>query len=56
MSDAIHEVGPRVHANGLGIWLTVDEAGGEQESDPDTRQPLQTLIIRAHATTQAVAS
>lgn len=55
VSNAIHAAGPRVFANGLGIYLTFEESGGEQESDPDTRQPLQVLVITATATTVAVA-
>ena len=54
VSNAIHLTGPRVHANGLGIYQSIDEAGGEQEKDPDTSQPLQTLVISSLATTQAV--
>ena len=54
VSNAIHLPGARVHANGLGIYQSFDETGGEQEKDPDTAQPLQTLVISALATTQAV--
>lgn len=53
-SKAIHLVGPRVHNNGLGIYLSKDDGGGEQEKDPDTQQPLQLLLIDLFATTQAV--
>lgn len=56
VSNAIHEVGPRLHANGLGIYTSRDESGGDQEQDPITSQPLQTLVITALATTQAVAA
>lgn len=55
VSNAIHNIGPRVHANGLGIYQSLDETGGEQEKDPDTGQPYQTLVITALATTVAVA-
>ena len=55
VSAAIHYVGPRVHTNGLGIYLSKDSAGGEQEEDPLTRQPYQTIVIESLATTQAVA-
>ena len=56
VSDAIHYIGPRVHANGLGIYLSRDESGGEQEKDPDTSQPYQTAFIDLFATTQVVAT
>jgi hypothetical protein len=56
VSNAIHMIGPRVHANGLGIYLSKDESGGEQEKDPDTSQPYQTLFIDLFATTQAVTT
>lgn len=59
VSKAIHPdtgpLGPRVHANGLGIYQSFDAAGGEQEKDPNTQQPYQTLVINSMATTQAVA-
>lgn len=55
VSNAIHAVGPRVYTNGLGVYLTLDTEGGEQERDPDTQQPLQTLVITGTATTVAVA-
>lgn len=55
VSDAIHHIGPRLHANGLGIYHSWDAAGGEQEKDPNTQQPFQTLVINGLATTQAVA-
>lgn len=54
-SDAIHGVGPRVHAGGLGIYVSHDETGGETDMDPDTRQPLVTFVVELVATTQVVA-
>jgi len=54
-SDAIHHIGPRLHANGLGIYLSLDDTGASQDADPVTKQPLETFVIRAAATTQAVA-
>jgi hypothetical protein len=53
--DALHRQGPRLKANGLGIynsWVT----GGSQEKDPDTQQPYVLGTIQLTATTQAVAS
>lgn len=55
-SHAIHNIGPRIHANGLGIYNTLDDAGGEQDSDPDTGQPLETFIVQAIATTQSATA
>jgi hypothetical protein len=54
-SDAIHHVGPRVHANGLGVYNSHDDTGGTAERDPDTGQPLVSFVIDLHATTQVVA-
>jgi len=55
VSNAIHNRGPRVHANGLGIFNSIETEGGEQDTDPDTKQPLSLLFIEVPATTQAVA-
>jgi len=54
VSDAVHNIGPRVHANGLGIYQTFDDTGGTEEKDPDTGQPLYTFVIEAIGTTQVV--
>lgn len=55
-SNALHGVGPRVHTNGLGIYVSHDDAGGTQEKDPDTGQPLVSFIAELIATTQAVTT
>lgn len=55
VSNAIHLRGARVHGNGLGFYNSLDVEGGVQDKDPDTQQPLQTLVIEVPATTQAVA-
>lgn len=54
-SDAIHNIGPRVHTNGLGIYNSFDVSGGTEGTDPDTKQPYYEFTIEAIATTQAVA-
>jgi hypothetical protein len=54
-SDAIHLLGPRLHANGLGIYISIDDTGGTASRDPDTKQPLVDFVIELLATTQAVA-
>lgn len=53
--SAVHETGPRLKANGLGIYKTIVVDGGEQGKDPDTQQPVVTGTVRLIATTQAVA-
>jgi hypothetical protein len=53
-SDAIHDRGPRVYGNGLGIYISHDDSGGAAERDPDTKQPYVSFVIEAIATTQAV--
>jgi hypothetical protein len=55
-SDALHYQGPRVHSNGLGIYSSFNDSGGDQDKDPDTSQPYVDLFIDLLATTQAVAS
>jgi hypothetical protein len=52
---ALHRYGQRVKSNGLGIYRSSVISGGEQETDPDTAQPVVTGVIRLIATTQAVA-
>ena len=55
-SDAIHRLGPRVRASdGLGIYISLDTAGGSAENDPDTGQPFVSFTVELIATTQAVA-
>jgi hypothetical protein len=55
-SHAIHNIGPRIHANGLGIYNSFEDAGGEQDSDPDTGQPMESFIVAAIATTQSATA
>jgi hypothetical protein len=55
-SDALHNTGPRVHSNGLGIYASFDDTGGSAERDPDTGQPFYTFIVDLLATTQAVTA
>jgi len=55
VSDSIHYIGPRVATNGLGIYASFEDSGGEQDRDPDTDQPFVTIFIDILATTQAVA-
>lgn len=55
-SDALHGRGPRVHNNGLGIYLSWDDTGSSPGTDPRTQQPYEEFIASLIATTQAVAS
>lgn len=52
---AIHDVGPRLKANGLGIYTSAVISGGDQSRDPDTQQPLVEGVIQLIATAQAVS-
>lgn len=51
---ALHAIGPRIKANGLGIYKTLVVSGGEQDKDPDTGQPAVRGTVRVVATTQVV--
>lgn len=55
-ADAIHDTGPRIHANGLGIYQSHDETGGSEGSDPRTKQPYIEGVFEFLATTSAVAA
>ena len=52
---ALHNAGPRVHGNGLGIYNSFDDTGPEAEKDPDTGQPRAIFVMDLIATTLAVA-
>ena len=52
---ALHGVGPRVHANRLGIYTSHDDTGPSQGKDPGTDQPYVDAIFELVATTMAVA-
>lgn len=54
VSNAIHLVGPRLKANGLAIWQSLDASGGAQATDPDTQQPYEAFVVSALASTVAV--
>lgn len=53
-AEALHDVGPRVYANGLGAWNSWDDSGGRPDKDPDTGQPFVEFMVELVATTQAV--
>jgi hypothetical protein len=54
-SNVLHNAGPRVHSNRLGIYNSMDRSGGGHDIDPDTKQPLKVIVVDAFATTQVVA-
>jgi hypothetical protein len=50
-SDALHGRGPRVGADGVGIYISDDETGPTPDTDVDTGQPLAYGVISLIATT-----
>jgi len=54
VAKALHAVGSRMKLNGLGIYRTFVLSGGQQDRDPDTRQPVVRATVRLIGTTQAV--
>lgn len=55
VSDAIHNVGPRIGATGVLIHRSFDDAGLGAQTDPDTGQPHEDGVISLFAATQVVA-
>lgn len=55
-ADAIHDEGPRTHANGVGIWTSHDDTGGTEGFDPRTKQPYIEGVFEFLATTTTVAA
>ncbi len=56
VSDAIHNVGPRIGATGVLIHRSFDDTGLGASKDPDTGQPHEDGVIQLFAATQVVAS
>ncbi len=54
MSDAIHNVGPRIGATGVLIHRSYEDVGNGAEKDPDTSQPMESGIIVVYAATRAL--
>ena len=54
VSDAVHAAGPRISPSGVGIYTSLDDSGGGATADPDTGQPLESLVIAVTATTVLV--
>lgn len=53
LSDAIHNVGPRIGASGVAIYTSAD-LGGSASEDPVTGQPFEDGVIELIAGTQAL--
>jgi hypothetical protein len=51
VSDAIHARGPRISTGGVGIWTSFDDGGEGAGKDPDTDQPMETVVISVNAAT-----
>ena len=56
VSDAIHNVGPRIGATGALIYRSFDDIGTGAEVDPDTGQPHEDGVISLFAATQVVTA
>jgi Protein of unknown function (DUF3168) len=55
VSDAIHNVGPRIGATGVLLHRSFDDAGMGAQTDPDTGQPHEDGVISLFAATTVVA-
>ncbi len=55
-SGALHAVGPRVHENGQGFYVSYDDTGPTQDTDPVTSQPVVEFVVDSFVTTQAVTT
>lgn len=54
VSDAIHNVGPRIGATGVLIHRSFDDSGTGASKDPDTGQPVESGVVQLFAATQVV--
>jgi hypothetical protein len=54
VSDAVHHVGPRRNSTGVLIWASFDDGGEGGTKDPDTGQPMSSVVISVTAATQLV--
>lgn len=50
VAKALHAVGPRVKASGIGFYRSAVLSGGTQDTDPDTGQPVVTGTLSLIAT------
>ena len=56
VSDAIHNVGPRIGASGVLIYRSFADSGTGAERDPDTGQPHEDGVISLFAATGVVTA
>jgi hypothetical protein len=56
VSDLLHLIGPRLASNGVAIYNSKEEVGGQPGQDPDTGWSTETSVYIVHGTAQAVAS
>lgn len=56
VSDAIHNVGPRIGASGVLIHRSFDDIGMGADKDPETGQPHEDGVIEVFAATQVVTA
>jgi hypothetical protein len=54
VSDAVHDLEPRVNASGIGIYQSFSETEGQAQIDPDTQWPFYTIIAVVWAATATV--
>ena len=52
VSDAIHAKGHRINGAGVAIFGSFDDGGLGADRDPDTKQPLESLVIQVGASTE----
>jgi hypothetical protein len=55
VSDAVHDLEPRVNASGVGIYQSFSETEGQAQLDPDTQWPFYTIIAVVWASTMTVS-
>ena len=56
VSDAIHNVGPRIGATGVLIHRSFDDIGMGADQDPDTGQPHEDGVLSLFTATQIVTA
>jgi hypothetical protein len=53
VSDAVHNIGPRISAAGVLIFQSFEDGGEGATKDPDTGQPMSAIVVSVVAATQA---
>jgi hypothetical protein len=54
VSDAIHDAGYRTSGSGQVIFTSFDDGGEGATTDPDTKQPVSTVVISVGALTETI--